>query len=461
MKKLLLILIAMLFGMQLKAQPFPNTAVDFTVTDIHGQEINLFSILDNGQYVLIDFFSIKCSSCVYLNPHLVEAYHSLGCNMHDIFIMEISPRDDNETLQQFVDECGIEYPTIGTEGGGPDIFSYYNIAFCPTLLLIAPDHTVVKNLYPVFSGQELIEACEEYGIQQHECVPPVYPTVEITLDNVTTTTIEASFAPNETCASYYILSGNADEIQNWANTYGVSIAQLVKQWGTVMSGDYTHVFNDLIPGTEYTIYTRAFDADNKYSRFFTDTITTNTSEDYELSTIELSIPIVADTTVNTLAVPNDKTAAFHVGLITAEHLYEIGIDSALYYIRNDGNPRYSIDSCSWTNLQPHTEYYAIASGQNANGEWGETTIVEFITNFLAVDNHNNDSYRVFPNPTNDYVVIKGNNIKEVTIYNVIGQEVKHERASSEQVIINTSAMQNGIYFAKINNEETIRFVVNK
>lgn len=31
-------------------------AVDFTATDTHGQEWNLFEILDGGQYVLIDFF---------------------------------------------------------------------------------------------------------------------------------------------------------------------------------------------------------------------------------------------------------------------------------------------------------------------------------------------------------------------------------------------------------------------
>ena len=31
-------------------------AVDFTGTDIYGNEFNLFEILDGGQYVCIDFF---------------------------------------------------------------------------------------------------------------------------------------------------------------------------------------------------------------------------------------------------------------------------------------------------------------------------------------------------------------------------------------------------------------------
>ena len=33
-----------------------TTAVDFTATTTEGEEFNLFEILDNGQYVCIDFF---------------------------------------------------------------------------------------------------------------------------------------------------------------------------------------------------------------------------------------------------------------------------------------------------------------------------------------------------------------------------------------------------------------------
>ena len=452
-----------MFGTHLMAQTTLNTATDFTVTDTHGQEINLFSILDNGQYVLIDFFFRACQPCQVLTPYVVEAYNSFGCNMHDIFFMEISVYDNNDFLQLWIDQYGIEYPTIGTDGGGPDVFSDYGVTICPTLVLIAPDRTIVKRqFYSVSSAQDIIDACEEHGIQQHECVPPIEePSVEITLGDVTATTIEASFAPNETCASYYILSGIAADIQNWANMFGVSIAQLVKQWGIMKTEDFTYVWTDFIPSTEYTVYALPLDADDNFGELVTTTVTTSTLGGPGLSTIELSVTIVNDTTVNTLATPNDQTAVFHVGLITAEYCDEIGIDSALYYIRNDGYPQYATDEWTWTSLQSHTKYYAIATGQNANGEWGETTIVEFVTDPDAVNSNSIDNYRLFPNPANDYVVIEGDNITEVTIYNALGQEMKHERANADQVIINTSAMQNGIYFAKINNETTIRFVVNK
>ncbi|MEE4259654.1 MAG: hypothetical protein V2I62_07840 [Bacteroidales bacterium] len=38
------------------AQTNLTVAEDFTATDIEGVEHNLFSILDGGQYVIIDFF---------------------------------------------------------------------------------------------------------------------------------------------------------------------------------------------------------------------------------------------------------------------------------------------------------------------------------------------------------------------------------------------------------------------
>jgi hypothetical protein len=57
MKKLTLFLGLVLATTFTSAQYTPLTeAVDFTATDVQGVEHNLFSILDEGQYVCIDFF---------------------------------------------------------------------------------------------------------------------------------------------------------------------------------------------------------------------------------------------------------------------------------------------------------------------------------------------------------------------------------------------------------------------
>ncbi len=56
MKKITLILGLLLATTFSFAQTNLTEAVDFTTNDIYGNEINLFSILDGGQYVCIDFF---------------------------------------------------------------------------------------------------------------------------------------------------------------------------------------------------------------------------------------------------------------------------------------------------------------------------------------------------------------------------------------------------------------------
>lgn len=174
MKKLftlLAILIATTFG--LRAQNTNLTeAVDFTATDCHGNEIHLFEILDRGQAVFIDFFFYSCGQCQVISPYITGAYTATGCNQHDVFFMEISYVDNNNVCQQWINQYGVEFPTIGREGGGDEIFDLYGIMACPTLILIMPDRSIViqglTQLYP-FSVNDVVNALAQHGIQQHSC----------------------------------------------------------------------------------------------------------------------------------------------------------------------------------------------------------------------------------------------------------------------------------------------------
>lgn len=57
MKKITLFLGLLLATTFSVAQTNLTVAEDFTTTDIYGNEINLFTILEGGQYVCIDFFA--------------------------------------------------------------------------------------------------------------------------------------------------------------------------------------------------------------------------------------------------------------------------------------------------------------------------------------------------------------------------------------------------------------------
>ena len=170
MKKIITLIFAIALNISVLAQcPLAN-AVDFTATDCHGNEVHLFDILDGGQYVLIDFFFTTCGECNATVPMVVESYHALGCNRHDVFYMEISDSDSNAACQNWETNYGVEYPTIGFSGGGMTICNNYMIGAFPTVILIAPNRQIVlHDIYPIDDAQTVIDALESQGIQQHDC----------------------------------------------------------------------------------------------------------------------------------------------------------------------------------------------------------------------------------------------------------------------------------------------------
>ena len=167
MKKLFTLVLLALTSFTLSAQCPITTAVDFTATDCHGNEVHLFDILDGGQYVLIDFFFTSCQPCQSATPTVAAAYSAFGCNQHDVFFMEVSPSDNNAALENWVSTYNIEYPTIGTSSVGSQICGDYQIEYYPTVILIKPDRSiVVDDIWPV-SG--ITSTLESFGITQHPC----------------------------------------------------------------------------------------------------------------------------------------------------------------------------------------------------------------------------------------------------------------------------------------------------
>ena len=173
MKKFFTFIFAIALGINVFAQCPITTAVDFTATDCHGTEVHLFDILDGGQYVLIDFFFTTCGPCQQATPKVVQSYYSMGCNQHDVFYMEVSPSDADAACQNWANNYGVEYPTIGTSSNGTSICNTYQIEAYPTLILIAPDRSIViQDLWPINNAQTIINALTPYGIEQHDCNEP-------------------------------------------------------------------------------------------------------------------------------------------------------------------------------------------------------------------------------------------------------------------------------------------------
>jgi len=98
------------------------------------------------------------------------------------------------------------------------------------------------------------------------------------------------------------------------------------------------------------------------------------------------------------------------------------------------------------------------------------TIVELnyeggtITFFVEIDGEIlnitelNNNLKLFPNPANESVTLKGENLGTVRIFNTLGQMVDAFETNSNELNINTIGYENGVYVVKA-GMNTLRFVV--
>ena len=151
MKKNYTTFILCLSLVSVNAQTSLTTAVDFTVTDVHGNTHNLFSYLDEGKHVIVDFFFTTCGPCIASVPTMNQAYTDYGCNTGEVFFISIDNGDSDATVLQYETDYGGLFPSVsGIDGGGNLVVSNYGIGAYPTVILIAPDRSILEqDIFPV------------------------------------------------------------------------------------------------------------------------------------------------------------------------------------------------------------------------------------------------------------------------------------------------------------------------
>ena len=125
-----------------------TVAENFSIKTPTGETINLYNILDDGQYVVIDFFNITCGPCQIFAPHIQASSTHFGNNEEEVFFVGISYSGDNGLIIEWDSTYGITYPTIsGSQGGGVGVHIDYGILSVPTIVLIAPDKNIIGQLF--------------------------------------------------------------------------------------------------------------------------------------------------------------------------------------------------------------------------------------------------------------------------------------------------------------------------
>ena len=95
---------------------------DFTVQDTEGNELNLYTLLDEYKVVILNFWYTTCSACYYEFPYMVEAYESSYVNQYgetvnykdEVCIIAINPGfagngDTLEDIKSFKQSMGLTF----------------------------------------------------------------------------------------------------------------------------------------------------------------------------------------------------------------------------------------------------------------------------------------------------------------------------------------------------------------
>tara|TARA_B100000809_G_C15136674_1_gene530924 strand:+ start:52 stop:849 length:798 start_codon:yes stop_codon:yes gene_type:complete len=141
---------------------------DFTVTDIHGVEHNLYEYAEAGKYIYLDFFFDTCGPCQQTTPMFNEFFDKYGCNQGDLIMISMNNGSDSDAeVEAFENAFGGPFnhaPAISAEGGAGDVDADFNIAAYPTYCMISPDKTLlVSDIWPL-TGVETFEATFPNGL---------------------------------------------------------------------------------------------------------------------------------------------------------------------------------------------------------------------------------------------------------------------------------------------------------
>jgi thiol-disulfide isomerase/thioredoxin len=170
MKYSILLFLFLEFAVYSVAQTSIDTAVAFTVKDTEGNTYQLYDILDQGNTVVIDFFTVTCGPCATYASEISQSYSHFGCNSGNVVYLGINWGDDNTQVHEFGQTYGAFYPEVsGLEGNGNHVVADYGVLSYPTVIIIRPDHSIAEKFIWPPSALHLDSLVNEQGGIPMDC----------------------------------------------------------------------------------------------------------------------------------------------------------------------------------------------------------------------------------------------------------------------------------------------------
>ncbi len=170
MKNILSILLVAI-SLSASAQlPNGSIAPDFTLTDLNGNTHNLYTYLDQGKVVYLEFFACHCPSCwAFHNTNkmkdLYNTYGPDGTNQIMVLMLEHDEYNGDAfhglggyTQGDWI--TGNPVPMIDVEWPNRGVFDDYNLQWYPLIYKICPDKTT-ELIYTSTSVAEMYQKADD------------------------------------------------------------------------------------------------------------------------------------------------------------------------------------------------------------------------------------------------------------------------------------------------------------
>ncbi len=166
-----------------------QTAPDFTIVTTDGVTRNLYTVLDSGKTIVLDFFYPTCQGCFYYAPTIEQCYQANGAGGGNVQYWGINGGiyENDAQVDAYRTQYGITNPCAsGLQGNGMSVDSLYQAQFgtfpFPKYAVVCPDRRIYwdVNYPPTVNGFDpyINDSCGTLGIanpQTNSGTISIYP----------------------------------------------------------------------------------------------------------------------------------------------------------------------------------------------------------------------------------------------------------------------------------------------